>query len=61
MAHFSVTYERKPGCWRAAVTAKNARSGIEVGGDKVLSTITPYDSESESAARFAAEQLIRKL
>jgi hypothetical protein len=65
MAHISeysiITYERKPGSWRAAITPKMGRSGIVVGGDKVRSIVTPYDSESELAAMFAAEQLIRKL
>jgi hypothetical protein len=64
MAHISeywiVTYERKPGHWRAAITP-TARFGIKVRGDKVLSIVTPDDSASESEAKFAAEQLIRKL
>jgi hypothetical protein len=29
-----VTYERKPGCWRAAITGKGS-AGMIVGGDKV--------------------------
>jgi len=33
----------------------------KVRGDKVLSIVTPDDSASESAAKFAAEQLIRRL
>jgi hypothetical protein len=44
MAHISeysiVTYERKPGHWRAAIIPK-ARFGIAVRGDKVLSFVTP--------------------
>jgi hypothetical protein len=54
-----VTYERKPGHWRAAITPK-ARFGINVRGDKVHSIVTPGDSASESEAKLAAEQLIRK-
>ena len=37
-----VTYERKPGCWRAAITRKGS-AGPVVGGDKVRSVVTPDD------------------
>jgi hypothetical protein len=53
-----VTYERKPKHWRAAIVP-NGRLGIA--GVKVRSIITPYDSVTETDAKFAAEQLIRKL
>jgi hypothetical protein len=64
MAHISeysiVTYERKPGHWRAAVSPKILeRSGAP--GKTVHSTVTPDDSASESGAKLAATQLIRKL
>ncbi|HEV7510215.1 MAG TPA: hypothetical protein VGO27_00860 [Candidatus Acidoferrum sp.] len=60
VSEFSVvTYLRKPGHWRAAVTRK-ARIG-SVGGATVLSTVTPEDCASEAEAQLAAEQLIRKL
>lgn len=60
IADFSiVTYERKPGCWRAAITRK-VSSG-RVGGDKVRSVVTPDDYASEADAQFAAQKLIRKL
>jgi hypothetical protein len=55
-----VTYERKPGCWRAAVTRKGS-AGMVVGGDKVRSVVTPNDYASESDAQLAAQNLIRKL
>jgi hypothetical protein len=55
-----VTYERKPGCWRAAVTRK-VRSRDLVGSDKVHSVVTPDDYASESEAELAAQKLIRKL
>ena len=55
-----VTYERKPGHWRAAIIRK-VRSGIIVGGDKVRSVVTPDDYGAESEAEFAAQKLIRKL
>ena len=55
-----VTYERKPGHWRAAITRK-VRAGIVVGGDKVRSIVTPDEYASESEAQVAAEKLISKL
>jgi hypothetical protein len=64
MAHISeysiVTYEREPGHWRAAIFPK-VRDRIGAPGLTVHSVVTPDDSESESAAKFEAEQLIRKL
>ena len=55
-----VTYERKPGCWRVAITRKDS-AGPVVGGDKVRSVVTPDDYATESDAQFAAQKLIRKL
>jgi hypothetical protein len=55
-----VTYERKPGHWRAAIIRK-VSARIVVGGDKVRSIVTPDDYASESEAQFAAEKLVRKL
>jgi hypothetical protein len=55
-----ITYERKPGHWRAAVTPKG-RVGLVIRADTVLSTVTPDDSPSESDANVAAVRLIRKL
>jgi hypothetical protein len=55
-----VTYERKPGCWRTAITRKSS-AGVVVGGDKVCSVVTPDDYASESDAQFAAQKLVRKL
>jgi hypothetical protein len=64
MAHISeysiVTYERKPGHWRAAFSPK-IRDRIGAPGNTVHTTVTPDDSTSEPAAKLAAEQLIRKL
>jgi hypothetical protein len=61
MADISIiTYERKPGCWRAAITRKGD-AGIVFGGDKVRNVATPDDYASESDAQFAAQKLIRKL
>jgi hypothetical protein len=55
-----VTYQRKPGCWRAAVTRKGTAK-MALRGDTVLSVVTPDDYASESDADFAAQKIIRKL
>ncbi len=52
-----VTYERKPGHWRAAIIRKIG-SGMVVQGDKVRSV---DDYATESDAQFAAQRLIRRL
>ena len=56
-----VTYERKPGRWRAAITRKGSAGMVVRGGDKVRSVVTPDDYVSESDAQLAAQILIRKL
>jgi hypothetical protein len=53
-----VTYLRKPVHWRAAIFPK-ARIG-SVGGETVLSVVTPDDFASEAEAQLAAERLIRR-
>ena len=55
-----VTYERRPGHWRAAITPY-AHSGLFIRGRTTTSFVTPDDSVSESDAKFAAEKIIRKL
>jgi hypothetical protein len=63
MADFSeysiVTYQRKPGCWRAAISLKD-HTRI-VANASVLSLVTPDDYASEAEAQRAAELLIGKL
>jgi hypothetical protein len=55
-----VAYERRPGHWRAAVTPfLHSRSSIR--GKTTSSIVTSDDSETESDAVRAAEQLIKKL
>jgi hypothetical protein len=54
-----VTYERKSGCWRAAIIRKGSTGNV--GGDKVRSVVTPEDYPSEADALVAAQKLIRKL
>ena len=56
-----VTYERKPGHWRAAFVRKAVTGSADRGGDSVRSSVTPDDYASESEAKFAAEKIIRKL
>jgi hypothetical protein len=61
ISRFSIiTYERKPGHWRAAIIPKT-RSGIVDAGDTVRSVVTPDDCASESGAELAAQKLIRRL
>ena len=60
VSEFSIiTYLRKPGHWRAAIFSK-ARIR-RVGGETVVSVVTPDDFASEAEAQLAAEKLIRKL
>jgi hypothetical protein len=54
-----VTYERKPGHWRAAFTRKVASETAR--GDRLRSTVTPIDYGSETEAGLAAEKMIKKL
>jgi hypothetical protein len=55
-----VTYERRPGYWRAAITPIR-RSGTVIHSKTITSIVTPDDFESEPDAQFAAEKIIRKL
>jgi hypothetical protein len=55
-----VTYERRPGHWRAAITPY-AHSGLFIRGRTTTSFVTPDDSASEPDAKFAAEEIVRKL
>ena len=55
-----VTYERRPGYWRAAITPVRP-SGNFIPGKTTSSFVTPDDFETESEAKFAAEKIIRKL
>ncbi len=60
LSQFSiVTYERRPGYWRAAITPIR-RSGTVIPGKTISSVVTPDDAASESAAKLAAEKIVRK-
>jgi len=56
-----VTYERKPGQWRAAITPVPRSTSSTQGGTTVLSIVTPDDLASEVDAQSEAEKIIRKL
>ena len=55
-----VTYERRPGHWRAAITPF-AQPGSFIRGRTTASVVTGEDSKSESDAMVAAEHLIKSL
>jgi hypothetical protein len=56
-----VTYQRRPGHWRAAIRLKKRGVGIYIPGRTIDSFVTPDDCPSEPDAAFAAEKLIKKL
>jgi hypothetical protein len=61
LSQFSiVTYERKPGYWRAAISPIR-RSNTVIQGKTTSSIVTPDDFSSEVDAKFAAEKMIRKM
>jgi hypothetical protein len=61
LSQFSiVTYERRPGHWRAAITPIR-RSGTFIQGKTTSSVVTPDDFASEPDAKVAAEKMIRAL
>jgi hypothetical protein len=61
LSQFSiVTYERRPGHWRAAITPY-AHSGLSIRGRTTTSFVTPDDSLSEADAKVAAEKIIKKI
>jgi hypothetical protein len=55
-----VTYERRPGQWRAAITPYRQSGGFIL-GKTTSSFVTPDDFASEPEAKSAAEKMIRKL
>lgn len=53
-----VTYERRPGHWRAAIMPyEQPRTFIQ--GRTASSVVTPDDFDTESSAQSAAEKMIR--
>ena len=61
LSQFSiVTYERRPGHWRAAITPIR-RADTFNNGKTISSLVTPDDFATELDAKFAAEKMIRKL
>jgi hypothetical protein len=55
-----VTYERRPGYWRAAITPYR-QSGNFILGKTTSSFVTPDDFTSEHDAKAAAEKMIGTL
>jgi hypothetical protein len=61
ISRFSVvTFQRRPGYWRASVTPK-VHGGTIIRGRTLLGFITEYDCASEQEAESAAHQAIKKL
>jgi hypothetical protein len=61
LSQFSIiTYERRPGRWRAAITPYRQSGGFIL-GRTTSSFVTPDDFASESEAKLAAEKMIRKI
>lgn len=58
---FSIlTFQRRPGLWRASVSPKVPMS-MTIVGKTILGFVTEEDCESEEAAEMAARKAIRKL
>ena len=55
-----VTYERRPGYWRAAITPVRPSTRL-IPGKTTTSFVTPDDFDCESDAKAAAEKIILKL
>jgi hypothetical protein len=55
-----VTYERRPGYWRAAITPVR-RPGSVIQSKTISSIVTPVDFESKPDAQFATEKMIRTM
>jgi hypothetical protein len=64
VAKFSIlTFQRKPGAWRAAITPKDRRACLAspTKGEEILSIVTPKDCQCEEAAALAAREVVKKL
>ncbi|UZE46820.1 hypothetical protein [Rhodopseudomonas sp. P2A-2r] len=60
-ALFSIlTFQRRPGQWRASISPKTP-SGNTIQGKTMLGFVTEDDCETEQAAEAAAKLAIRKL
>ena len=55
-----LTFQRRPGLWRASISPKTA-STTDVKGKTMLGFVTPDDCDSEEAAETAARRAIKKL
>ncbi len=55
-----ITFQRKPGLWRASITPRAQRGEIKQ-GKTMLSILTDDDSASEEDAKKAAIQTIKEI
>lgn len=55
-----LTFQRRPGLWRASISPK-AASGTPVHGKTMVGFVTEDDCDTEQAAEAAAKLAIRKL
>jgi hypothetical protein len=64
IAKFSIlTFQRKPGLWRASVTPADRPACIasRKNGEEVFSVLTPRDFPTEELARNAAKDLVKNI
>jgi hypothetical protein len=65
IAKFSIlTFQRKPGLWRASVTPADRRPppiASRKNGEEVFSVLTPRDFPTEELAQNAAKDLVKNL
>jgi hypothetical protein len=60
-SQFSIlTFQRRPGHWRAAISRKD-RTAINMGGVMLKSFVTSEDFESEQEAEKSAQKAIRQI
>jgi hypothetical protein len=60
-SQFSIlTFQRRPGHWRAAINRKD-RTAINMGGVMLKSFVTSVDCESEQEAEKSAQKAIRQI
>jgi hypothetical protein len=55
-----LTFQRRPGLWRASISPK-ATNSATIKGQTMLGFVTEDDCDSEEAAETAAKRAIKKL
>ncbi len=56
-----VTFQRKPGLWRASITPLDEKRETGIGTRKIRSFLTDEDCTSEAAAEKSAASAIRNM